>query len=139
MQFYLKNWNQLAQFKYYFLNKGQELIGLADNQKIQLFTTKYNNKPKGNNMPFNPEKLKEALKIDHYHILHRGHRVAITAREFDCLKGIGQGRAVKEIGLALGLSPRTVEGYLNNLKNRLGVDHRSELVDIYLSSDLIVL
>lgn len=69
-------------------------------------------------MLFNSKKLTEALKLDCYHIIPHGRRVAITAREFDCLKGIDQGKTIKEVGLAFSLSLRTVEGYLNNLKKQ---------------------
>lgn len=139
IRFYFNNWNYLVKFKYRFIEKGGKLIGVADKNKLKL-SKSHNNDAKGNNnMPFNPEKLKEALQVDHYHILYQGKRVAITAREFDCLKGIGQGRTIKETGKLLGISPRTVEGYLNNLKDKLVIDQRSELINIYLSSDLIIL
>ena len=42
-----------------------------------------------------------------------------------------QNRTIKEIGKHLELSPRTVERYIENVKQKLGVNYKSQLVDIF--------
>jgi DNA-binding CsgD family transcriptional regulator len=55
--------------------------------------------------------------------------VNLTIRESDCIKLIIRGKTAKEIGDLLGLSNRTVEYYLENIKCKLNVNSRSELID----------
>jgi DNA-binding CsgD family transcriptional regulator len=54
----------------------------------------------------------------------------LPARELECLRYIMQGYTSKMIARELGLSFRTVESYIRNLKNRLGVATRFELMQI---------
>lgn len=50
----------------------------------------------------------------------------LTARERDCLRLVARGMSSKEIALALGLSPLTVDGYLKEAARTLGVSSRRE-------------
>lgn len=52
----------------------------------------------------------------------------LSPQQTDCLKELAMGFGIKKIGKNLGLSPRTVEHYLNNLKIKLGCKSRSELI-----------
>ena len=53
---------------------------------------------------------------------------ALTPRERDILHGIGRGQANKDIAVQLGVSVRTVETHRLNLKRKLGIEGRAELV-----------
>jgi DNA-binding NarL/FixJ family response regulator len=53
---------------------------------------------------------------------------ALTPRERDILNGIGRGQANKDIATQLGVSVRTVETHRLNLKRKLGIEGRAELV-----------
>ncbi|MEM9242656.1 MAG: helix-turn-helix transcriptional regulator [Pseudomonadota bacterium] len=141
MDFYFKNWRFLTLVKYDFLGKSKRLVADALHSKIMLGNNVDNdNNTKRCEMPFNPEKLEKSLQPKHYNVVYKGKRIGITAREFECLRCLAQGRSNKETAILLGLgSYRAVETYQNNLKERLGMSARSELVDFYLSSDLVVL
>ncbi|WP_164096634.1 helix-turn-helix domain-containing protein, partial [Serratia marcescens] len=54
----------------------------------------------------------------------------LTARERDCLRLVARGMSSKEIALALGLSPLTVDGYLKEAVRTLGVSSRREAARI---------
>ncbi len=54
----------------------------------------------------------------------------LTARERDCLRLVARGMSSKEIALALGLSPLTVDGYLKEAARTLGVSSRREAARI---------
>lgn len=54
--------------------------------------------------------------------------IPFTKRESECLFLLARGATIKKMAQILGLSPRTVEMYVNNLKYKLGVSYKSELV-----------
>ena len=61
----------------------------------------------------------------------------LTTRERDILSAVARGERSKEIAVHLGLTTRTVETYLANVYNKLGVDSRAAAVAVALSRDLL--
>lgn len=55
------------------------------------------------------------------------HLLKLSHREKECLLALRCGNTYQEIGDLLEISERTVEHYLTNIKNKLGLDRRSEL------------
>jgi DNA-binding NarL/FixJ family response regulator len=53
-------------------------------------------------------------------------REVLTAREVDVLKLVGEGRANKEIAVALGLSERTVRTHVSSILGKLGLSSRTQ-------------
>lgn len=54
--------------------------------------------------------------------------VSLSDREIECLQQLLHGKTAMEIGQFLHLSPRTVESYLENLKEKLSCHSKRELV-----------
>lgn len=52
----------------------------------------------------------------------------LTNRQMECAKLLMNGKTAKEIARSLGLSPRTVEYYLTNIKLKLECNNKVELV-----------
>lgn len=55
--------------------------------------------------------------------------VYFSTQEIKCLRLLLSGKTIKLIGAHMGLSPRTVEYYLNNIKRKLQVKTKSELIE----------
>ncbi len=53
----------------------------------------------------------------------------LSKRESECLRLTVRGKSAKQIAIELEISRRTVEEYLNNIKLKLGVFSKSELID----------
>ena len=53
-----------------------------------------------------------------------------SKREWQCLKYLVRGKTMRDIGGILGLSCRTVEYYIENIKQKLCVTTKSELIDL---------
>lgn len=51
-----------------------------------------------------------------------------SGRQLECLRLIAEGKTSREIARALGLSPRTVDNYVQNIFARLGVRSRAQAV-----------
>lgn len=55
------------------------------------------------------------------------HLIQLSAREKECLLLLKQGYSYQAIGTRLNISHRTVEHYIESVKNKLGLETRSEL------------
>lgn len=124
VNFYINNMNFLEKFKFYFKDKAADLIRTGEQNKVIL-----------------PEIMKPPYQglennSDHFflrnHIKSRHGDVELTQRQYDCLAQLAAGRTAKEAARQLGISHRTVENYLANLKSILDCNRKSQLVDIYL-------
>lgn len=56
------------------------------------------------------------------------NKLILSNRQIECLALLNVGKTVKEIGKILELSPRTVEDYLNNIKQKLGCRNLRQLI-----------
>jgi len=63
----------------------------------------------------------------------------LTDRELDVLEQARTGKTNKEIGKALFISDRTVQGHLKNIYQKLGVTTRTEAVSVALRHGFITL
>jgi DNA-binding NarL/FixJ family response regulator len=68
---------------------------------------------------------------------HAGHP-RLTAREQEVVGLVALGRSNKAIARQLGISPRTVEGHLNHVFEKVGSTSRTELVHYALANGLFV-
>lgn len=59
----------------------------------------------------------------------------LTRQEARCMVCFLRGNAIKGTAKILDLSPRTVEYYVNNMKKKLGVVSKSELVFRVIETD----
>lgn len=55
-----------------------------------------------------------------------------SPRELECLFCMLRGMSAKQIGNFLGLTKRTIEFYIDNIKNKVGCSKKSQLLDIAL-------
>ena len=58
---------------------------------------------------------------------HASPTDGLSAREFEVLRQLAQGRSVKEIAQSMGLSPKTVSNHQSIIKQKLKVDTAIEL------------
>ncbi|HZZ48704.1 MAG TPA: LuxR C-terminal-related transcriptional regulator [Pseudonocardia sp.] len=61
----------------------------------------------------------------------RSPDVRFTRREDQVLEHVVLGRSNKEIASALTVSPRTVEGHVERIRRKLGVDRRSQIITLF--------
>jgi len=62
----------------------------------------------------------------------------LTARESEIVRLVARGMSNKSIAQQLGISPRTVEGHLNHVFDKLDIFSRTELVHYALANSLFV-
>ena len=70
-------------------------------------------------------------------VLPRPASEALSEREVEVLKAIGEGMSNKEIGESLGIAESTVKGHVNHLFGKLGVTDRTKALVIAVRRGLI--
>jgi len=71
---------------------------------------------------------KTGLLKKRYYIKGKDRSFYFTYREAQCLSYLAKGNSSKQIGKILELSPRTVQSYLDKIKNKFNCNTRSELI-----------
>jgi DNA-binding CsgD family transcriptional regulator len=56
-----------------------------------------------------------------------------SPREIEVMEWVIHGKTMRDIGEILGISRRTAESYFINIKNKAGVDTKSDLIDFLLA------
>lgn len=80
-----------------------------------------------------------SLPRRHYPINLEGYddSAYFTYREAQCMAQIMRGKTIKASAQAIGLSPRTVEYYLKNMKAKFKCRTKSELMQLISLSDFM--
>lgn len=123
----------LKQFCLYFLDKGKKLIQAAEQDKV---TYPIPTEPCQSlfDIDLESDRMKNVLtsmQVSKYSVSTEHGEVFLSKQELNCLKHLAQGMTQKEIALALQLEPRTIESYIKNLKNKLNLDSKQQLVKQY--------
>lgn len=82
-------------------------------------------------MKYAKKKMKNMtiLYTDYSELLQKIGGVKFTPREIDTIACILCGRTPKKISLFLSITPRTVEAYIANIKQKLGCNSRESILD----------
>lgn len=83
------------------------------------------------------KKNKAGRKASERYYLKDLSGVYLTSREFEISLFVASGCTVKETASKLELSPRTVEYYLTNVRRKLGVRNKQELVKMLFDNGLL--
>jgi DNA-binding CsgD family transcriptional regulator len=73
--------------------------------------------------------VRHSLKDKQYYLGENYPAVYFTRREAECLYYLLRGFTISATALQLNLSARTVEFYVKNMKQKMGVKNKSELME----------
>ncbi len=131
LNFYFNSAVFLERFIQHFENVGREyiengnyngLIMLPTYTSPLLITEGY-----GNYKAYeNPDKLVLTEKHEDF-----GSKITLTSREKECMSMVAQGYTMKGVAIKLEISHRTVEQHLRNIKDKLGMNTKSQLVEFW--------
>lgn len=68
------------------------------------------------------------LGIQNYTLGHHHNKFELTTRECECVFLLIRGKTAKEIASLLSLSKRTVESYIENIKNKMNCQNKAEIL-----------
>ena len=61
----------------------------------------------------------------------------ISPRQLECLFYLLRGKSANEIALTLGLSKRTIETHIENIKSKLQCDNKNKLIELAIDKGLL--
>lgn len=140
IDFYLNNIEILKKFFSYFTDKSADIILKASSSRIMIqkkFQESFKITTLENNSPYHFKKRRNllnqfALKNDNL-VINNIHATRVTPQELKCLNFSIRGMPAKTVAAEMGISPRTVETHLENLKIKFNVFSKAELIDKTMS------
>lgn len=136
-QIYLNTLPYFEDFIHYFNLKADEIINVNQKEKLAQLEHKLVVPSLQDAPSFNPlSQIISQIKIDKCVVNSPNGIVTLTKRESECLKLLGTGKSAKEVAAILDLSSRTVECYVNQVKEKTGCYSKSKLLKIIQSSSL---
>lgn len=124
-----QNWHLFKQFNLHFLKEAESIIKTMDNHLVdlpQLLSTSYDVLPAGVKNPLSVEA--KMTFLNQIGILKQSDVNNLSHREKECLYLLKNGYCALEIGAMLGISNRTVEKYIETIKNKLSCFSKGELI-----------
>lgn len=129
---FLSNTEYFLRFCHYFKEKVGDLINTASKDMILYSHRKSAISANKQNDQIN--KFLAATQIKKY--LYQQQELKFTEREIDCLKYFIKGYTASETAIALGISKRTVETHLENIRNKTGMMNKNDLIKFVFSNNI---
>ena len=81
------------------------------------------------------ELFKSAVNSKTFTLKINNRLAYLSKREWECLSKFAMGKTYKGIANILSLSPRTVESYLNQIKEKTGISSKAKLIDHFIEQN----
>jgi LuxR family transcriptional regulator, quorum-sensing system regulator SolR len=135
INFYINNMDLLRRFILYFKEKAADIIERANKERIVLPDKKIIIQGKSDLSKFSKRNnFIKAIRVEHYRLSGKYSHISLTEREFECAVCMLEGKTAEHTGNDLGLSRRTVETHLSNLRSKVDCNTKSELAEILLKN-----
>lgn len=132
------NLNLLKKFNEYFLKETKDLLKTNEDDLVHLpdeMGTAYKTFPSGvKSLVSLNEKCAFLEKLG---FVKHDNLKRLSPREMECLRLMNENLSASKIALNLGLSCRTVENYLENIKNKLDCYSKCDLIKIAKLLDIV--
>lgn len=114
--YYISNMNHLEKWQLEFKEKATDLISLADKNRILIPDHLRANE---HNYDFESKLISKDIRINPYHL---------TNREMECARYLSKGMPAKLIAKILGISYRTIESHITNIKRKTNSFNKCDLM-----------
>lgn len=126
LDFYLNSRNVLKNFIYYFNEKAKDHIYTNDTQKLIHLNIK---KPDLSIKKNNYNEYMDKLNIKNFRIEVKNREILLTKKELECVTYLLKGYSTKRIASNMNASPRTIERYLDQLKSKMNLKRKGEIIE----------
>lgn len=126
---YINDIDFFKHFTSYFKDKAHEFMEIKDRSRLIRSTIT------PLSMPFKEKNhlstFMENTQVMKYYLEGKHKDTYFSKREIESMSYFSKGNTVKEVAKSMSLSPRTVEGYINNVKVKTGCNNKSELIKLF--------
>jgi LuxR family quorum-sensing system transcriptional regulator SolR len=129
LSFFLNNLNVLERFILYFMDKGSNIIDVADKNRIVLPFSQQQDK--SSNVISSMDNIRNFIDqtpIKRYWFSDENKDIYFSPRQMACIIGLLEGKSAKGISEQLDLSIRTIENYIEQLKIKLNCSRKEEVI-----------
>ena len=142
--FYLDNIDILQRFIHYFNDTAQKIITEVKDHKIYLPKPQQVNKNRVSTIQMSDTIRKqffEETKVNRYFLLNESDSLYLTNKQASCAALMTKGFTSKQIAKTIGISYRTVEGYLLDIKHKVQNETnrtltKDQLIQILINSNI---
>ncbi len=133
--FYFNNQDFFVNYIHFFRSKLSEEIKESCTHKIQLPLPDHNHphasfKIYNNDLEKKVKTFKSEIKLYEIYVTNAAN-IGLSDRERQCIHHMCLGLTAKQTGKELSLSQRTIEYYLDNIKNKVGVKSKFKLIELF--------
>jgi|GEM_PF-1117427 len=139
LELYLNNYQLLDRFIRYFKDKSQDMIDTSDKRKLAYYNHDFDlhNRSYQQKTEMKVRKFLEMTRCRYTSISTKKGNVIPTIRELECINYMLKGYSMKQVANILDLSPRTVEAYIQNIKQKTGCTSKSDLLSAFANSNFM--
>lgn len=120
--FYVCNIDLLQRFIHYFTDRAHHLIQEVAQNRIYLPEPQKINPARVNNINVSEQMRKDFLNqttVSRYYLLNESDDLYLTPKQAECASLFIKGLTAKQIAIRMGISNRTVEGQLQDIKSKI--------------------
>ena len=132
--FFLNKIDLLNMFCENFKSNAKDLIDCSDKNKLALFKKGLNPEIFVSQPSSEKKEFLKNIDLNTNILTNTPQLIKFSNQENNCIKFLAQGRTMKEIGRILELPPRTVESYIDNVKNKTGLNYKSQIIDLFINT-----
>lgn len=138
---YLNNFQLFQRFCVYFKQKANNIIKAAELSDRKILQCRELTFPFdcGNEID-DTNRVKEAFyletRLNEFVIEGAKEPIKLTRRELDCVAGLLKNKTAKQLSKLLNISYRTIETHVNNLKMKLELHTREELINFFINHEI---
>lgn len=136
---FLKKYDLIKGFIFFFKEKAHQLIHKAESQKL-MSPKKSEDKPTltfPNADVLTMSDFFQQVDIEKFYLGGEYKDIFLTKKERSCISWIAKGKTAEETGTILGNTKRTIETHLEMIKTKLGVFKISEVIRILAYFDIL--
>lgn len=142
IHFYHNHLEIMETFIRYFQDRASKILKQATKHRVQLPSGNFIEPATGAiNDPFDSNEIHASLYEMHlskYYLQHPDHTgIKLSGRELDCIFALNKGYSAKSIAKSLNLSNRTVETYIDSVRNKLSCNSKHDILDILREDGLL--
>jgi len=135
LNFYFSIYDVLKMFTFYFKDKAKKLIDYHVQHKILL--PRYTIIEKDTEIK-NQNLIKKLYQqTNRFYINNGNENVYLSKRETECVRSCAAGKTAKEISIMLGITKKTVDTYMENIKFKLNCTKQSQVLNIVMKNGII--